>query len=322
MKTSVLIPAYNCEPTIEATLQSVLNQAAPPTEILVMDDGSTDGTASLLRRYEPRITIFRQSNRGVANALNVLCKLATGEFLAILGSDDLWHPRYLELQRRLWEQHPDAVAFFTGHVNFSGYGDYLWHTDPLAVQPAVEVIAPHAFLRRYNSAPGPFACMSHCCFPKRSLGVLGREPFQLRMAEDLYFFNLLAPLGPIVYDSTPLVAYRLRSGSLSSDRLLLTEAEVNALELLEDHYLKMHDRKLRRIFSESFAMKRRQYAKVLLGVGRTTEARAQITRSLGSSAYPISFAKSFGLLLSAYLPSRFQPAWPSAHREPSAFTES
>ena len=95
------------------------------------------------------------------------------------------------------------------------------------------VFPPATFLRMYSNAPGAFACMSFCCIPRTALKRLGREPFRLRLCEDGYFCHRLAPLGDVVYSTAPMVAYRIRSGSLSSDWMRVNSAEVEALERLE-----------------------------------------------------------------------------------------
>jgi hypothetical protein len=215
----------------------------------------------------------------------------------------------------MFEEHPGAVAYFTGHLNFVGYGDYKWKSDPYEQSAEIQVIAPLQFLKSYNSAPGPFMCMSHCCVPKSVFASLGDQPFKLRMAEDLYFFNLVAPSGSIIFLPKPMTAYRVREGSLSSDRLLLTQAEVRAFELLTEHYESISDPGLRRVFRESFATKRRVHAKVLLGAGQARLARAQLVRSISNSLDALSLAKSLRLLLLSYLPSSLQPRWPSSQRE-------
>lgn len=317
MNVSVIIPAYNCADTIRATLDSALRQTAPPYEILVMNDGSTDSTAAVLDDYANKITVLWQPNRGVGSTLNALCDHAHGDLIAVLGSDDIWHPRYLETQRQLCNDYPDAVAYFTSHVDFSGTESYTWTTDLASEEFKVNVIPPRTFLRRYDTAPGPFACMSHCCIPKRALLSVGSEPFTLRMAEDLYFFNRLAPLGRVVFAHVPLTAYRVRPGSLSSDRVRLTESEVHAFELLQPYYREISDSKLRAIFQSALASKRRMHAKVLLGAGRTAEARAQLVHSIANSLHPVSMGKSISLLLLTYMPSLLQPTWPTSYREQS-----
>src|SRR6185436_11096286 len=99
VKISVAIPTYNSSAFIKSTLDSVLHQTVPPDEILVLDDGSTDNTVSILNSYKPQVTVFQRQNRGVASARNILCDLTRGELIAFLDHDDIWHPNYLESQR-------------------------------------------------------------------------------------------------------------------------------------------------------------------------------------------------------------------------------
>jgi len=317
MKVSVAIPVRNGSATIQATLDSVLRQTVAPDEILVMDDGSTDNTASLASLYEPRVTVFKQENQGVAGARNVLIKKAQGDLIAFLDADDIWHPSYLEVQRRLFADYPAAVALFTGHVNFDGYGTYLWESSPLDISSNVEVIDPLNFSRRYNETTGPFASMSYCCIPKRVLGKVGSEPFSVKVsgADDYYLFNILPLLGSVVYASAPLVAYRVTSEAQSANRLRGLAWSVGAFELLQTRYRELAETELSKAFGMAFASKRRQYAKLLMGAGKTLEAREQLWRSLGHSRNPESLAKSVGFLFLTYMPAQLQPTWPSSRRQ-------
>jgi glycosyltransferase involved in cell wall biosynthesis len=315
MKISVLIPAFNASETIGPTIESALGQTVQPDEILVMNDGSTDNTAAVLELFKPRVTVLHQSNKGVASARNELVARAQGDLLAFIDADDIWHSKYLEVQRRLLEAHPGAVASFTAHVNFGGEGEYRWNSDPATASFNVEVIPPLDFLERYNNAPGVFMCLSHCCFPKNALSGLGSEPFKMKMAEDSYFLNLLAPRGPVLYAHTPLVAYRVLTGSLSSDRVALTAAEIRVCELLQPYYMNLPDRRFLSTFRVATASKRRSHAKILLGIGKTQEARKQLWRSLGDTHSAISAAKSAALLFLSCLPSSLQPVWPPPYRE-------
>jgi glycosyltransferase involved in cell wall biosynthesis len=315
MKISVLIPAYNSASTIGATLDSVLCQTAPADEILVMNDGSLDETATVLKLYEPRIKAFWQPNSGISSARNALIARARGDLIAFLDSDDLWHPNYLEMQRKLYERYPQAAAVFAAHANFSGLGSYDWNHTRSDSQISVEIFEPLSFFRRFQMAPGHFV-LSFCCFQKRILEGVGSEPFKLRVAEDVYFCNRLPFWGPVAFASAPFLgAYRVREGSLSSNRLNCAEGEVSAFELLESHYRNARDVKLVREFKKGFASKRRAYAKILQGVGRTLEARAQLKRSLEQSLDPRSFSKSLALLSLTYFPKSLQPKWPPVDRQ-------
>jgi glycosyltransferase involved in cell wall biosynthesis len=310
---SVLIPAYNCARTIRMTLNSVLRQTLLPDEILVVDDGSTDDTPSILDSYGSQITVISQRNAGAAAARNVLCRRARGNLIAFIDSDDLWHPQYIETQNGLFRAYPNAGAFFTGHVDFSGSDDFAWDKREVDARTETQLIEPLEFLKRYNAAPGPFN-MSFCCVSKRVLSMLGDKPFKAGVAEDCHFHNSLALCGPIVYASKELAAYRIIAGSLSADRVKWTGAVVGALELLEKRYRNSSESGYHKVFAAALSSDRRSYAKLLLGRGRASEARRQLNSSVASDLHPASLAKSLTLLLLSYLPKAMQPRWPSSRR--------
>ena len=98
---SVIVPAYNAEATLAATLSSVRAQTYTNLEILVIDDGSSDATHALAQRYaedDRRITVLVQENAGVAAARNLGIRASCGEYLAFVDADDLWHPEKIEAQ--------------------------------------------------------------------------------------------------------------------------------------------------------------------------------------------------------------------------------
>lgn len=317
MNVSVVIPACNSGRFIKETLNSVLAQTRPASEVLVLDDGSTDETLKTLEAYRPTITISQQKNQGVAAARNTLCKMATGDIIAFLDHDDLWHPRYLETQVRLFEKFPQAVAAFTWHENFRGYGRYIWEKDPDLSDAGVELLEPLTFFTRYNKATGPFASMSYCCVSKKVLEAIGDEPFRMSGVDDSYLCNLLSLFGPVAYISAPLVAYRITEGSQSKDpknHVRGMSLWVEVFQILEERFRTVADPKLRNAFALAFASKRRQYAKVLMGAGQMLEARAQIRYSMDNSRDVVSRVKSAGLLLSTYLPELLQRRWTAPYR--------
>ena len=184
MKVSVIIPAYNAARTIRTTLDSVLIQTCPADEILVMDDGSTDETPEILESYKSSVQVLRQDNKGVAAARNELYARAAGDFIAFLDSDDIWHPSYLQTQTALLDAHPQAVLFFTGHVNFDGCGDFRWMDETLRAPDQVQVLSAIQFFNRNWKAPGPFGT-SFCCASKSALSEVLPElaPVTLRTGE-------------------------------------------------------------------------------------------------------------------------------------------
>ena len=112
---SVIIPAFNAEKYIRESIDSVLSQTVPVFEVIVVDDGSTDRTAEIVRRYGPPVCYQHQSNHGVAHACNRGAALATGEFIGFQAADDLWLPEKLERQLDAFRQQPELSMVFT-HV--------------------------------------------------------------------------------------------------------------------------------------------------------------------------------------------------------------
>ena len=91
-KVSVIIPTYNYGRFIAKAIESVLAQTHPIEEIIVVDDGSTDETAETVAKFAPRVTYTRQRNSGVCAARNSGVKHSSGDFIAFLDADDIWHP--------------------------------------------------------------------------------------------------------------------------------------------------------------------------------------------------------------------------------------
>ncbi len=309
VKVSVIIPAYNAARTIRTTLDSVLIQTCPADEILVMDDGSTDKTPEILESYKSSVQVLRQDNKGVAAARNELYARAAGDFIAFLDSDDIWHPSYLQTQTALLDAHPQAVLFFTGHVNFDGCGDFRWMDETLRAPDQVQVLSAIQFFNRNWKAPGPFGT-SFCCASKSALSEVLPElaPVTLRTGEDFYMFSVAALMGrPVIYSSSPLVAYRRTPSSLSADKTRLYGDTVEAFRLLAPLYKGKASSKLLGAFHLAFASARRTYGKRLMADNRHLEAREQFRLALPASPHPASQAKSLAMLLLTYVPSPLQP---------------
>jgi glycosyltransferase involved in cell wall biosynthesis len=96
---SVVIPVFNAAPYVAQAIDSVFSQTLPPDEIVVVDDGSTDATADVVRRYHPRVAYFYQPNQGPGAARNLGIRESKGDLLAFLDADDLWLPEKLLSQK-------------------------------------------------------------------------------------------------------------------------------------------------------------------------------------------------------------------------------
>jgi glycosyltransferase involved in cell wall biosynthesis len=120
-KVSILIPAYNAESFVGAALQSALDQTWPRTEIILVDDGSTDQTFAAAKRYEgAKVKILRQENHGAAAARNSALREAQGDFLQYLDADDLLSPDKIREQIEILQQHPGYVSVSSARYFFDG----------------------------------------------------------------------------------------------------------------------------------------------------------------------------------------------------------
>src|SRR5215813_10088973 len=115
---SCIVPVFNGERYLRETLDSILRQTYQPLEVIVADDGSTDGTAALVASYGPQITYLRQPHAGPAAARNSGLSRAWGEFIAFLDADDLWHPEKLARQMARFRARPDLDLCVTHIQNF------------------------------------------------------------------------------------------------------------------------------------------------------------------------------------------------------------
>lgn len=127
MKISVVIAAYNASATLGRAIQSVLNQTRPADEIIVVDDGSTDGTAEVAGQFGFRIKVISQPNGGASVARNTGIENASGDWIAFLDADDEWLPENLDKQSRLLSLHPDIAWCFCSLI-FNHPGRKRWQS--------------------------------------------------------------------------------------------------------------------------------------------------------------------------------------------------
>ncbi|MCW8933949.1 MAG: glycosyltransferase family 2 protein [Gammaproteobacteria bacterium] len=136
MKVSVIIPTYNRAELVCESIDSVLAQSYNDYEIIVVNDGSTDNTASKLKKYGNKIRYYEQANGGVNKARNFALSKARGEYIATLDNDDLWQHNKLDLQVKILNNFPEIAFTFS---NFSIYksqnniqpdGIQTWYSSP------------------------------------------------------------------------------------------------------------------------------------------------------------------------------------------------
>lgn len=215
---SVLMPAYNTAGYIEAAIDSVLNQSETDLELVVIDDGSTDGTGEQVRAFsDPRLRYFYRRNQGVAASRNTGLQLAKGEFIAFLDADDLWHPRKLERHRQLLVREPQlGLSFNWFHVLYEGAGQPLL-SPPWFTPPAKPVLGWRDFLVRNWTG-------TSSCVVLRAAALAEGLHFneQLRTGEDYDLWLAIVRKGwQAGFVGEALTTYRKRADSLTVDDLRL-----------------------------------------------------------------------------------------------------
>ena len=116
MKISVIIPTFNRKHTLQRAIDSVLAQTFKPFEIIIVDDGSKDGTKEWLLQNYPSVQYIHQPNNGVSSARNKGIQISQGSWIALLDSDDEWMPEKLEYQSRFLEANRDSSFCHTNEI--------------------------------------------------------------------------------------------------------------------------------------------------------------------------------------------------------------
>jgi len=126
---SVVIPTYNAEAFIDASIGSALNQTGGELEVIVVDDGSTDSTPDRLRSWnDPRLIVITQTHQGLASALNTGIASSRGAYIGFLDADDVWLPGKLARHIRLLQERPDVDVTFSWVRAIDGSGKSIrWH---------------------------------------------------------------------------------------------------------------------------------------------------------------------------------------------------
>lgn len=124
-KVSIIIPTYNRSELLRFTLESVLAQTYPNIEIIVVDDGSIDDTAAMLKQYANHITYIQQDNQDVAAARNTGIQAASGEYLTFIDDDDLMLPKKIEQQVHVLTARPSIGLVHCGYWYIDKYGNRL-----------------------------------------------------------------------------------------------------------------------------------------------------------------------------------------------------
>jgi glycosyltransferase involved in cell wall biosynthesis len=298
---SVIIAAYNVEGFIGPAVESALGQTHPEVEVIVVNDGSTDDTASALAPFRDRIRYVEQPNRGLAAARNRGLEEARGTYVALLDGDDLWLPHRLESMISFLEGHPE-IGFATSDAFFMNGG-------------------PASSERYYQQLPGGFRAedqaywileynfiLGMAVVRRRLFDLYGTFDESLRTSEDwdLWIRFVLGGERAGLVDE-PLAYYRRRKGSLSLDWPRIVS---DALAIIERAVDRPETRSIPRLGTAIY--KRGLQALVLGDLRRSKKFFAVVARD-GTSPAPLR-AKALALASMPTLGRRLY-----RQRRPAAF---
>jgi glycosyltransferase involved in cell wall biosynthesis len=218
---SIIIPLYNKAAYIEPTIRSVLHQRFSDFEIVVVDDGSTDGGESIVKNIDdPRIRLIRQSNSGVSMARNAGIEQAAGDWIVFLDADDWQHPDYLSTLAELAASADACSALATRYRSVNlipGQTPTTWPVESPRTTEKIQNL-PRRWMQGTTFFTGSIAIkretlnsLAPCFPPGESYG------------EDLDLWFRLAEKGPILLCHQPLIARVLVSNGLSVTKRTTSE---------------------------------------------------------------------------------------------------
>lgn len=219
---SVIVPSYNHAKFIEATLSSIVKQTLAPAELIVIDDGSSDGSPAVIERVLTDCPfpceLLVRDNRGLCATLNEGFERTGGNYFAYLGSDDLWLPNFLAARVSLLESRPEAVLAY-GHTYFideenriiDSTADWATYTDGDVRQMLLQTTAPMSPTVLYRRKT-----LEH---------QLWNEASEL---EDYDLYLRLSEYGPFAFDPAVLSAWRRHSSNTSWDQTLMLNEQLKS----------------------------------------------------------------------------------------------
>ena len=210
---SVITPCYNGEKFLSETIESVISQSYPHWEMLIVDDGSTDGSASVAKKYaamDSRITVMKQRNKGSAAARNKGIRHANGQYFALLDSDDLWDPHFLEKQIAFMRE-KNAVCVCCSYDMI----DAASHT---AGRP---VLAPGIITLDDMKIMNRIGCLSGLYDSARYGKVFLREELKSIRDDYAFWYDIVALEGRAYGNPEVLASYRVLDDSVTGKKLHL-----------------------------------------------------------------------------------------------------
>ncbi|BEV45481.1 glycosyltransferase [Afipia carboxidovorans] len=232
---SVIMPSYNHAKYVASAISSILNQTFSDFELIVVDDGSADDSAEIIRTFEdPRIrTMFFEKNKGAAAATNKAISLARGNYIALCNSDDRWVQNKLDVQLSILKKQPELVATFS---------DVTWIDDQGVPLDKSQLSFSTKLFRRKNRSRhewlhdlilyGNCLCHPSIMIKRDSLNRTGPYDDRFRQLPDFQKWVALVQFGEIFVSPEQLVEFRIHDSNTSAVKPDTSRRDANEFRLI------------------------------------------------------------------------------------------
>jgi glycosyltransferase involved in cell wall biosynthesis len=229
---TVIIPCYNGETYLQEAIESALEQSYPEVEIIVVDDGSTDGSSRIAQKFPVRY--IRQENRGLTASRNRGIDASHGDYVVFLDADDRLRPDAIETGLRVISEHPECAMTVGDHVFVSRDGSYLSNSSKACVQSShYEELLKSNFVEMISTV----------LFRRSVLVEIGGFDTSLRVAEDYELYLRIARVYPIRCHPALMAEYRLHHANTSHNSELMLRVTLQVLRR-QAQYVRTDGRRL------------------------------------------------------------------------------
>lgn len=270
-KVSVIIPTYNYASFIVEAVESVLAQTFKDMEVIVVDDGSTDNTRDVLKRFNGKIIYLYQENRGAPTARNKGIRAAQGEYLGFLDADDLWMPEKLEIQVPILDQDPEVGLVYANTYNVGALREHQLLSMANKSGGSGRIFTK---LLEGNFIPSPSVLVRKSCFEE--VGLFDDDMGKLA-AQDWDMWLRIARVYKVVYVDQVLAKYRYHTRNMTSD---LERSKAGRLYVLNKIFSDPSLKELEPRASLYYSCVYYEYGEIYYILGEQEKARRDLMRSI------------------------------------------
>lgn len=229
------MPVYNGEKFIDNAIKSVFSQSCDMWELIIVNDGSTDGTEDLLLKYSDneKVKIITQQNAGVSVARNNGVKAAKERYIAFLDADDVWHENHLEVMYDLIKKYPDAGLYGTFSNAELVNGEKITECDFFRNREDI-VYLEDFFLEYHKDKSAKMFTVITTCVSKEAFDKAGGFPVGCKIGEDLELSLRVAAYYPVVLSKIATATYKKENSTATKDKSF--DAEWGFFETVKELY--------------------------------------------------------------------------------------